>query len=247
MLNIPIVTYTHSNCKDVWPIYFGQLDEFLPDIESHVLSNEYSDVKYNRHTFHLYIDNEPHWWQWVGFLKTLSCPYFLYMQEDFFLYKQPNLDILRSYINFLDENKEYSYVRLIANKFLKRNLIKDNLYRIESEDPYIICMQPTIWRTSEFIKVFSTVKVADYTGDEGKKINEAAVLNNIVGSYSYHGEPLRGEAHYDSTIFPFVATGLVRRKWNTVEYKEELDFLTKKYGIDMSTRGHFNLNEKQFR
>jgi len=43
--------------------------------------------------------------------------------------------------------------------------------------------------------------------------------------------------HWDSSIYPYVATAIVKGKWNTSQYSKELNILFKDYDIDPSVRG----------
>ena len=53
-----------------------------------------------------------------------------------------------------------------------------------------------------------------------------------VGYTYFRGdEQLRGQAHYDSHIFPFIATAIVKGKWNNLEYSSELDVLFDEYDV----------------
>ena len=47
----------------------------------------------------------------------------------------------------------------------------------------------------------------------------------------------RGLYHYDSTIFPYIATAINKGKWNMSEYSKELDFLFKEYNVNPFERG----------
>ena len=47
----------------------------------------------------------------------------------------------------------------------------------------------------------------------------------------------RGLFHYDSSIFPYIATAIVKGKWNYSEYKNELDILFDNYKINKHERG----------
>ena len=38
----------------------------------------------------------------------------------------------------------------------------------------------------------------------------------------YKGENKRGAHHYDSSVYPYIATAIVKGKWNVTEYKNEL-------------------------
>lgn len=240
---VEIVTYTHSSCKDVWCIYFGQLDEYLKGTKSTVICNE-SCSDYQGHFFRDFPETKPYWEQWVDTLEqSVSEDLILYMQEDFFLYKKPDEEFINKLVVFLRANPKISFVKLIANNLSPRVArIYDSTFLIVPSDPYFFSMQPTLWRKKDFINLHRLVKSSDFV--ENKKYNDAALSMNLLGSFVYRGEPLRGKAHYDSKTFPYVATGLLRRKWNTMEYLKELDILTEKYGVDMNIRGHYVDGEK---
>ena len=43
--------------------------------------------------------------------------------------------------------------------------------------------------------------------------------------------------HYDSKIFPYIATALIKGKWNTSQYGSELNEIAKEYNLDFKVRG----------
>jgi len=56
---------------------------------------------------------------------------------------------------------------------------------------------------------------------------------------SVEQEAKRGLYDYDSNIFPYIATAIVKGKWNYSEYKNELDILFDMYKINKMERGVF--------
>jgi len=42
-------------------------------------------------------------------------------------------------------------------------------------------------------------------------------------------ESKRGQSHYDSNIYPYFATAIVKGSWNLKEYNEELTEIFKTY------------------
>jgi len=57
----------------------------------------------------------------------------------------------------------------------------------------------------------------------------------IQGLYHHDGEPKRGLHHYDSKVFPYIASALVKGDWCS-EYKDELKGILGLYNIDESIR-----------
>jgi hypothetical protein len=98
-------------------------------------------------------------------------------------------------------------------------------------------MQATIWKTEDYIKIMNGVKDPKWL--ENKNYNNFMIQNNIKGLYYYNNEPKRGGAHYDSEIYPYIATALVKGKWNLSEYKKELGDILESNNIDINQRGKF--------
>jgi len=53
----------------------------------------------------------------------------------------------------------------------------------------------------------------------------------VQGLYHYDNVLKRGMHHYDSSVFPYTASALVKGKWCS-EYKNELTELLRMYDID---------------
>ena len=56
--------------------------------------------------------------------------------------------------------------------------------------------------------------------------------------YFHESSPHRG-GHFDSKAYPYIATALIKGKWNTAEYQKEIDQLAEEYSIDINQRGNF--------
>lgn len=227
------VAYTNSNCSDLWEIFQKQTIKysklplyFISDKEPKNLG--YSDI-------HIYENNEPYYKVWVDSLKKFNSEYFIYLQEDFFLYDYVNEKKLNEYLEFLKKNKEYSFIRLLKSGKLNSNLIHENLFEIESSNEQVFSMQATIWRTSDYIKLMETVK--DFKWLENENYRKQMIYLNMKGAYHYDNEKKRGLNHYDSNVYPYSATALVKGKWNLTEYENELGFILNENNVNIKKRG----------
>jgi len=239
MKNITLFTYTHTNCKDLWEPYLDSLDENFPEVESVVAANElYEDC--GRHRFCAYNDDENYCNEIVRCLREqVHTDFFIYMQEDFFLLSKPNVLALNRYTEFLSQSTA-SFVRLIKCGDVTNIPVKDDLYWVTNPGtPHVsmtaYSMQPTLWKKTDFIKLY--LKAGCQKFKENPRYISALNETNMNGGYAYNGEPLRGQNHHDSNVFPYVATAIVRGKWNTLEYPKEMKVLFDRYNIDPSTRG----------
>jgi len=184
---------------------------------------------------HLYDNVNPYYKVWVDALTIFNSDYFIYLQEDFLLYSEVNQTKIDEYLQILKDNAEYSFVRLIKSGKLNKVKISDTLYEIESTNEQIFSMQSTIWRTKDYIKLMESVK--DDKWLENDKYREVMIEHNIKGLYHYDSENKRGGNHYDSNVYPYIATALVKGKWNLSEYPTELGDILTKNNININTRG----------
>jgi len=238
MNNLALVTYTHSNCRDVWPSYFTRLNHFLNEIDSFVF-NDKPFEEYSRHKFLTYDDVSPYYLEYTKCLNQFDHKYVIYMQEDFILYLRPNLELLNRYLNILEKDHSISYIRLLRCGDVTSQQYEDNLFYIskdgrsnQSINSY--SMQPTIWRKADLIKLYETAARPKF----GEYIEYAHAMNklNINGLYHYSNEKSRG-GHFDSSVFPYIATAIVKKKWNVSEYPDELKSVFREFKINPNLRG----------
>ena len=238
-MNLTVFTYTHTNCMDLWEPYLDSLDEHLPEVDSVIVANELFEDD-GRHKFCAYNDDANYCHEIVRCLEEqVHTDFFIYMQEDFFLFSKPDLFALKRYTDFLSESSA-SFVRLLKCGDVTQISVRDDLYWItEPRTPHVsmtaYSMQASIWKKSDFIKLYSAAACPKFK--ENPRYISALNETGINGVYAYNGESLRGQDHYDSTVFPYVATAIVRGKWNTLEYSNEMKYFFNRYGIDHSIRG----------
>jgi len=227
------IAYTNSNCSDLWNVFQKQNQKYTT-IPLYMISDKVVDCIDDDKLF-IYNNENDYYNVWVEALKKFDSDYFIYLQEDFILYDKANDEKLNKCLEFLKQNPNYSFIRLIKSGRLREKRIFDNLYEIESSNPNIFSMQATIWRTKDYISLMEKVK--DRKWLENDKYPKEMLKMGMKGLYYYDGEGKRGENHYDSSIYPYIATALVRGKWNTSEYNNELVSILSYFDIDKNKRG----------
>ncbi len=234
--NIAIVTYTNSSCKDVWPVYFGQLNNHIKDIKSYVISDIDGSADYENHSWLRYKNEDPYFKQWEDCIGSVEEEYIIYSQEDFFMYGDVSSSSLARYVDFL-ESSDYSYVRLIRCGYSTPLVSKpaEGIYDVDMNSSDAFSMQATLWKKKNFMKLYSHVKSEKWL--EAEHWNKGCRDLSIKGSFVYNNEPPRGKFHYDSLVFPYVCTGIVKGLWNTNEYPRIMRNILEKYNIDTSIRG----------
>lgn len=212
-----IATYTHSNVFDVVPSYISRLKKYCP-FKNIFLTNK---IMPNEVCF-VYDDNKPFSEEYVRFLERLDNEFVIFSQEDQILYATIDNESITDIVKFLQET-EFHYCRLIRQQESKIMIYKDKYFL--SDDKF--SMQPTIWKRESLISLMKSVTV--------EKIFQEpqfdGVMKNFKGLYYYSGECKRGLNHYDSSIWPYIATAIVKGKWNFSEYPNELGELFSEYNI----------------
>jgi hypothetical protein len=229
------IAYTNSNCSDLWEVFQKQTIKHSKLPLYFISDKEPPNIGISG--LNIYNNKEPYYKVWIDSLNKFNTDYFIYLQEDFFLYKDVNESKLNEYLEFLKTNNEYSFIRLIKSGNLNNKKITDTLYEVESTNSDIFSMQSTIWKTDDYIKLLDKVK--DNKWLENENYGKSCIELNIKGLYHYDNEPKRGIAHYDSNVYPYIATALVRGKWNLKEYKNELGFILNENKINSNERGIF--------
>ena len=238
---IPIITYTNNKCSDVWPVYMSLLKKFYGNPQHTFLLDDTGGFPFMGLDYFIYSNNDPFYDVWLRCLSNYKSEFFLYMQEDFFLYKPVKHDVLNFYLDVMKKNPHISCIRLLKSGIHSKLPVENipTLYYIDYDTDYAFSMQPTIWRTTDFLKLQET-KIQISPWDEGKLNGDVLSKLDLSSLYHYNNEPKRGMSHYDSNVFSYIASALVKGKWNTREYPELIPIL-KTYGIDISIRGEYKL------
>ncbi len=242
MESISLVTYTNSVMKDAWEMYFGQIDKHFKINNSFVFSNEECS-DYENHNFIKYDNSDPYYKQYLGCLKEVQDNFLIYMQEDFFLYEDVDEKKLQTYVNFLKENNEYSFVRLLRCGYVENTRgaqdidshVQGDMYEVNLNSKDSFSMQPTLWRKEKLVELYDHVKSEKWL--EADHWFDGCVDLNTKGVMIYNGEDKRGKFHYDSIVFPYTCTGITKGRWNMQNYGEFLSKMFLEYNIDPYDRG----------
>lgn len=235
MKNICLITYSHSNMKDVWEAHFSQLEKHYHSNSSIYFISDTDYTHPNITATFKYDNNAPYYIAWINCLENIPEDYFIYLQEDLILYNDVNIEKIANYIKILENNKNFDFIRLIkSGKNFSDEHFMDDLFFVNKTSFPQFSMQPTIWKKDRFIELYKTVKATKWF--ESEEYEKACNKLNIKGFYAYRNEKKRG-GHFDSSIYPYIATAVVKGKWNLSEYPNELQHIFETYNIDWSIRG----------
>jgi hypothetical protein len=158
-------------------------------------------------------------------LPAVKERYLLYANEDYLFYAPADLNKATQLARLLASSPFYSFIKFVyANDTM--TYIGSNLYRIDSRSMNNFSQTLSFWDTSILYQIHKLCPRSEI-GVKGSLCGHLEVAAqkvcrqlDIVGLCYYDNEPKRGKYHYDSSIFPHIASALVKGRWNTEEYPE---------------------------
>lgn len=232
-----IVLYTHTDYFDVCNVFFGQSEKYLKDYKKIIVINEYLEGIPKTYQTVLYDDKLPYRERLINSFEQIEDELILFLHEDMFLFDQPKDNIISEFSNLV-LNGDADMIKLIkAGQNLKKSDIHGNLVFSPSDNMFSI--QPTITKKNTLINLLmntdaNTIYEIEY------RVSKVCLDMGLKCFMSESEEDiLRGMHHCDSIIFPYVATAIVKGRWNFLEYRKELTELLSEYGINEKNRGLF--------
>lgn len=156
-----------------------------------------------------------------------------------FLYDSPNIDRVTSYPSIMNHHGIDCIKLLKGGEKSDIPFYKyDGLKEISNTSRWSFAIQPTIWNTKSYLKLCENISNQSIWEFErnGQQVFKDLHMRAL---YTYRGEPKRGKHHWDSSVFPYIATAIGKGKWNFGEYKKELTVILEEYNIDYAIRGIF--------
>ena len=249
MKNLAVVTWTHTEMEDVFPVYFGNLKKYFPEHRScnnYILIDKLNENISDDYTQLVNNENDTYASRWLGCLDYIKEDYFLYLQEDFILFDEVNVSEFERCLNYL-KNSDCSCIRFVRSDNSGLEHKKDfNIYQ-EKEELYFTQVA-SIWKKEHFIEVMEKLNPKTFRDlESGGSFAGSRVMKNL-GYYSsfYFDESSNRrklfettDAHWDDKCFPYTATSIVLGRWN-MQYSKEINNFSKEYNFNISSRGTIN-------
>jgi len=249
MKDVALVINSVSKYKDVWPMFFGQTDKFLPDMKKYFMVDDDCGIVPKSYTVLRYNPTSMYRTQFVSCVEQIREEYCIYVSEDCVLYGQPDMGILNDYLSIIKSDPNVDFIKLLRGINYGELQYKDrkDLKRLSNNNDFFYTNLPSIWKTKTILDIHRQgpdlhIGGQQYDSQFEPQATEVCRKLGIQGLYCYHGENKRGQHHYDSIVWPFIATALVQGKWNMAEYPRELGNLLSEYSIDPDIRGKFSLS-----
>ena len=128
--------------------------------------------------------------------------------------------VYNDYINLI-KNEKCELIKLVK---AFENLDKSNLHEklFKNPDKQLFSIQPTIIKIKTLKHIYKTVpgkNIWEFEANTSKKY-----LKDLISLCSFDPDvdKKRGKFHYDSSVYPYICTAVIKGKWNFKEYKKEL-------------------------
>ena len=215
-----IIVYTHDDVKWVWPHWYKQTKKYLNDYEKVMFVNNIPS-KEDNYSYIEYNSNLKYTKRVVSCLEHMNDEeVIIFHHEDMFLYDSPNLNLINEYKKLVQEDKVHLIKLLRNGDSLPQHPDHPSLYYNPSY--LFFAIQPTIIKVKTLKEIYSTTP-----GNTIWEFEASAMLSSLSSKYTscfaYNQGSKRGKNHWDSNIYPYIATAVVKGKWNLKEYPNELN------------------------
>ena len=233
--NVALIVDTNSNYSDVWAPCFGRLAKYANTFKKYAFTDtpegipeDVTPIMYDNHL--AYRD------QFLSCIKQIKEKYIIYTSEDYILYDYVQQSEIEEIVRVLDRT-EYSFCKFIKGPEATTHF-EGNLHVINPEDPNFFAQQASLWNTRAFEKIFEAAAPGNTRMQQEPQGSSLCRELGLTGLQYYSGSPKRGLHHYDSTIYPYIATAVTKGLWNIFEYPDKMFKMFEEYGINYKVRGY---------
>lgn len=242
--NFAIVVNTVSHCSDLWEMFFSQIEKHYPNNKIYVFTDDETGLPENTYPI-LYDPKDNFRTQYLKCIKQVKEDLILYLNEDYILYDDVNVELMNEYLEIMKLDDKISFIKTNRGDINStNNHYKDrkDLTYMNPNKEYFFSQNVAIWKRSDLEKIHELgpdLHIANLRTKLQFEVEANKVCRdlNLQGLQMNHGEPKRGIYHYDSNVFPYIATAIIKGKWNLKEYFDELYPLLKEYNINPDKRG----------
>lgn len=234
---IDLVIYTHSSYFDVLDICINRIKKYL----SYPFNNEYiiTDKDYSNPNYKYlnYNDDDKYTNRLYNTISNTESDYLFFLHDDMILYDDANIkDIID--VSIQDEIDFIKVLKCDDNYSDRQYWHHPYLKYIPPTANMLFSIQPSVWKKSTLLNLLD--KNLDLSIWDFERYGQNTMRSlDVACLYAYDKvlDKKRGLYHYDSHIFPYIATAVVKGKWNASEYPNEIKNLQLEYGLDLSFRG----------
>jgi len=228
------VFYSHFDYSDIWPVLFGQCEKYLEKHDKVLFTNE--GTAPDGWEVIIYDDALPYQQRVVSCLEQLKDEIIVFSHEDMFLYDEMDLSQFQDFVNLVYSGK-VDFIKLLRGGYTDEKIESGiHKYLLKSPPSMVFTIQPTICKVRNLLTMYKETP-GDSIWSFEAATGSTTKWHCFSGCMVYkEGDPKRGMHHWDSSIYPYFATAVVKGKWYTSDYPHLREVL-QYYNIDVSLRG----------
>ena len=246
MSDVCLIVNTVSKNSDVWNVFFERIEKHFNntffnqkyvfvDDDLKKIPKDYKIIKYNK--------NEVYREQFVSCIREVKEKFCIYISEDYILYDNVDIEKILQFKTILNNNN-LSFIKFSRGGVYDGPFEQfgKNLFHVPIGRDYFYTNQAALWKTSDLRMVHEkgpNLHIANEDWQNSFEFRATETCRNLGlrGLFCFYGENKRGLYHYDSSVFPHVATALVKGLWYMSEYPDEMGAIIKHYNINIMKRG----------
>jgi len=236
-----LVFYSHTDYSDAWPPMFEQTNRYFPDHKKYLFSDQ-NTQELDKEGWHLikYNDSQRYQQRVIMCLDQIEEEVVLFHHEDMFLYDEPKYEHLNN-IAVVISNGEIDIVKLICASYTSinfQNTAPPSLpYIFKNPAGLKFAIQPSMCKKSALRQVYDKTGGDNIWQFESFSSQICEYFNVKTGMTYLPEDKKRGQFHWDSSIYPYFATAIVKGKWNFTDYEAILRPILERNQIDHLIRG----------
>lgn len=224
---IPQLTYSHSSYLDGYKLTRSQQERHLGTfgVEYLALDSSHSAAGLPRNVKVLpYQDTLSYTDRLRSVVEQVDEEYLFFVHEDMPLVSTPVIESFFEAKRILESKPTNAVVRLIrVGRGLPLNLHKPSrlpfFIRVGPLSPWQFSIQPSLWKKSALLELLNECPGLNVWEFEVRG-QRAFRKMRLRGFQPLSSGPRRGRHHFASSVYPYIATAIVKGKWNTTEYPE---------------------------
>lgn len=236
---IPVIFYSHSDYSDVWKPLFAQSDKYLKGYKKYLFTDQNTEDFDTDWNVIKYDDSLPYQKRVLQCLDKVEEDVFIFHHEDMFLYDSPDTELLTELISLVEE-EEIDILKLARASYNELfPLVKNTSHEHVYENPYNLkfAIQPSICNKEKLKLIYKRTYGDNIWEFEKNSSMICSYFNIKTGMFWEDKDKKRGQFHWDSSVYPYFATAVVKGKWSVTEYKDLLLDVLKESGINVEHRG----------
>lgn len=240
-MTLAVFMYSHSDYSDVWTPFLSRFDTHC-DLKAEKFLFTDIDTEFFGWKSITYDPSQSYCKRLLHCLEKLSkeITSVLYLHEDMILYDAVDTSLLKSYVSYVEEGKA-TYIKLLKGGIGLSDIPNSDIPTLKKIYPHNwnFSIQPSVWNRKDLELILKTYgkndpSIWELETNAQKMVND---FPHMQGYYHFNNELKRGQYHWNSSVFPFIATAIVKGKWNYSEYPEELMEIFNEFNIDKNERG----------